>query len=285
MGHSNVRIKARRRKVASLAGISRKYTVKNTNKSISPVIKHEKHYDDCSNAITCPFTHHKFVPTNPHPIPGRFGITITGYDWVEPEGKLWVMPQGGFKQTKSLRHSHKGYSRAYITGIWTKTIRKWPSEFPDYTIQTMNRVLYMERLVEHKVERWKRKHPQPIPENDEQKDMFEQQFMIPWKASLDAATEKFRDDVISIYDKLQLTGRFKISKKGTAAYQESLVAELKDINGDGHKVTHLNPKTSKLLQKAQDITNKIHNKNKSLVCTNLRDHKRKTGRIILPKAA
>lgn len=283
MGHSNVRIKARRRKVASLAGISRKYTVKNTNKSISPVIKHEKHYDDCSNAITCPFTNHKFVPTNPHPIPGRFGITITGYDWVKPEGKLWVLPQGGFKQTKSLRHSRK-VRKFEHDEEGNKIIRivKYKSEFPDYTIHTMNRVLYMERLVEHKVERWKRKHPQPIPENDEQKDMFEQQFMIPWKASLDAATEKFRNDVISTYDKLPLTGRFK---KDDHKFDEKLIAEIKDIDGEGHMVNDLNPKTSKLLKKAQDITNNVHKRNTKLICANLRDHKRTKGRIILPNAA
>ena len=277
MGHNNVRIKVRRRKVAELKAFSKKYTVKNINKSISPVIKHEYKAMDLSNAITCPFTNHKFVPTNPHPIPGRFGITITGYDWIEPEGKLWVIPQGGFKQTKSIRHSYKSKKRGKVI--------KYVSEFPDYTIHIMNRVLYMERLVEHKIERWERKHPQPIPKNDEQKDLFEEQFMIPWKAARDTATEKFRNDVISTYDKLPLTGRYKIDKNGTATYQEKLVAELKDIGGEGHKVNHLNPKTSKLLKKAQDITDNIHKRNAKLICTNLRDHKRTTGRIILPKAA
>lgn len=282
MGHSNIRIKVRRRRVANLRAISRKYTRKNINKTISPVVKHTLVDVDTSNAITCPFTKHKFVPTNPHPVPGKFGITITGYDWVEPEGKLWSIPKGGFKQVKSLRHSLK-VRKFEHDEEGNKIIRivKYKSEFPDYTLHKMNNVEYMEKLVEHKIVRWERKNPPPVQQNDEQQDMFEQEFMQPWRLARDTATERFRNAVISIYDKLQLTGRFK---KDEHKYEEKLVAEIKDINGEGHRINDL-PKTSKLIKKAQNITNSIHAKNARLMCTNLRDHKRTKGRIILPQAA
>ena len=86
-----------------------------------------------------------------------------------------------------------------------------------------------------------------------------------------------------MFDKLPLTGRFKMSEKN-AVYQEKKIADIKDINGDGHKVNELGPE-SKLLNKAQKITNKTHAKNPSLVAANLKDHKRKKGRMILPQAA
>lgn len=269
MGHSNVRIKVRRRKVAHLAAQSRGYIVKDKkkifkiNKTISPVVKHEYHVNgDMSKAITCPFTNHKFVPTNPHPIPTRFGVCITGYDWVEPEKSLWTIPEGGFKQPKSLR-----------------------KKYNPYTIHKMNQIEYAEKLVQHKLARWMRRHPAPIKDDKTQQDLFEKEFMTPWIASKNSAEERFRDFVVSLYDKLPLTGRFKISPKGTAVYQEELIAELKDINGEGHHINDLKPNESKLIKKAQKITNEVHAKRANLVATNLRDHKRTKGRILLPKAA
>ena len=59
---------------------------------------------------------------------------------------------------------------------------------------------------------------------------------------------------------------------------------MKDINGDGHRVNELD-KNSKLLKKAQKITNEAKALNKKLVASNLKDHKRKKGRKILPQAA
>lgn len=290
MGHSNVRKKIRRRRVANLAAISRKYTVKNTTKSISPVVEHEK-VCDLSNAITCPFTGHKFVPTNPHPVPTKYGVCITGYDWVEPEYNLWTIPNGGYKQPKCLRRYKKrkysgekwvingagGYMRVY--DIKRHARNDFKTFFPKYpyNLPKMNKVTYMEKLVEHKTVKWERKNPKPA-------EMFEED-VKNWEKLRDSMIERFRNFVVSIYDKLPLTGRFKINHKGMATYQEELVAEIKDIDGEGHIVNKLDPKKSKLLKKAQDITNKVKAKKTNLVATNLRDHKRKTGRIILPKAA
>lgn len=269
MGRSNIRIKVRRRKVAHLAAQSRGYIVNKdkkkvfkVNKTISPVVKHDTHVGDLSNAITCPFTGHKFVPTNPHPVPTRFGVCITGYDWVEPEVKLWIIPKGGFKQPMNLRK--KDYS---------------------HTIHKMNQIEYAEKLVQHKLARWIRRNPAPIKDDKTQQDLFEMEFMTPWIALKNAAEERFRDFVVSLYDKLPLTGRFKINPKGTTVYQEELIAEIKDIDGEGHHINDLKPDKSKLMKKAQEITNKVHAKHGNLMCANLRDHKRAKGRIILPQAA
>lgn len=288
MGHSNIRIKVRRRKVAILAAKSKQFDVKNHMKKMPEVVQHKLHCD-YSGAITCPFTNHKFVPTNPHPIPGRFGITITGYDWVEPEGKLWVIPEGGFKQPKQLRKKYK--KKYYNKG--SKDIRKIVEHSSDYdqfknypyTIPKMPLQVYMEKLIGHKLVRWIRKNPAPVKQDDLQQDLFESEFMLPWTEKRMAAEKRFRDLVVSKYDKLPLIGRFRINKSSTASYQESMIAEIKDINGEGHRVNDLDPKKSELMKTAQSITNNVHAKNDKLVCTNLFDHKRKRGRILLPKAA
>lgn len=141
---------------------------------------------------------------------------------------------------------------------------------------------YMEQVVQHKLAKWEKKHPRPVKEDETQPDLFEAQFVVPWEKEREDALERIRDFVVSVYDKLPLTGRFK---KTENEYTESLVAELKDKNMDGHRVNELDPEKSKLLKKAQVVTNKVKAKRPSLVATNLKDHKRLKGRIILPQAA
>lgn len=290
MGHSNIRAKVRRRKVAHLAAYSRQFTVKNVKKGISPVVNHKRFGEDLSNAITCPFTGHKFVPTNPHPIPGKFGISITGYDWVEPSGGL-LWKQERHKQPKPLYRYKKrkftgekwvlnavgGWMRVYDTKREKRNdfVKFFPN-YP-YTINKMNHVEYMEALVKHKLIKWERKNPKPAGDDD----LFKEEFVHPWVVARNQAEERIRDFVVSVYDKLLLTGRFKVSE---SKYTEEKIAELKDINGEGHHINAL-PASSKLLKKAQDITNKTKAKRPNLVATNLRDHKKQKGRIILPQAA
>lgn len=289
MGHSNVRPKVRRRKVAALAAYSRQFTVHNTKKGISPKVDHPLHYGDLENAITCPFTGHKFVPTNPHEIPSSkfVGLTVTGYDWVEPEGKLWVIPEGGFKQPKRLmklkkrKYGKKHETTNGVGGIMmvqnTKPGRQKRNDFTSfknypYTMPKMNRTEYMEKLVEHKLTKWELKNPKPM-------DMFTED-VEKWQQLYENMKMHFRDVVISIYDKLPLIGRFKMGKTN-ATYMEKKIAEIKDINGEGHDINNLS-KSSKLLKAAQEITDKVHARHDNLVSTNLRDHKRTKGRIILP---
>ena len=177
------------------------------------------------------------------------------------------------KQPKNLR---KKVSHWYTTKDGVKHYVSHKSEYPDYTPHKMNRVEYNEKLVEHKLKKWERKNPAPA-------DMFTED-VEKWKQLRETMKERFRDFVVSIYDPLSLTGRFVIAKEGSATYTEEKVAEIKDVDGEGHRVNEL-PKDSKLIKKAQKITNETKAKRKNLVATNLKDHKRQKGRIILPEAA
>lgn len=287
MGHSRVRAKVRRRKVAAFAAYSRQFTVKNIKKGISEVVNHKRYGTEIPKEmlITNPYTGHQFVMTNPHPIYGeKYGIVVTGHDWVPIDeykanvGLLWEHKK--YPQPKRL---HKKYKKKYyFKGVHSqKMYRKvviQPSTYAEfknfpYTLPKMNRVQYMEKLVEHKLAKWERKNVCPA-------EMFTED-VEKWKQLRETAKERFRDFVVSIYDKLHLTGRFVVAKD---SYTEEKVAEIKDVNGEGHKVNDL-PKTSKLIKKAQKITNETKQKRPNLVATNLKDHKKQKGRIILPEAA
>lgn len=291
--HNQRKKKIWRRKFATIAARDRQFTVRNTNKAISPKVEHKLYYNgDTKDAITCPFTGHKFIPTNPHPVPGKFGIEITGYDWVEPKGLLWKPER--HKQPKRLMRYKKRYHGKEIVvpnenwpnAQYVKKQRKVNREkrndyityFPlyPYVQIKMSKEAYMEALVKHKTAKWERKNPKP------DQDLFEK--VEDWKNKRFVAEQRFRDFVVSIYDKLHLTGRFVVAKGDKDTYQEEKVADIKDINGEGHKVNEL-PKDSKLMKKAQKITNETKKQRPNLVSTNLKDHKQKKGRIILPEAA
>lgn len=281
MGHSRVRIKVRRRKVAALAAYSKQFTVKNTKKGISEVVNHKRYDTEIPKEmlITNPYTGHQFVMTNPHPIYGeKYGIVITGYDWVPVEeykastGLLWEHKK--YPQPKRLHKKQKEKVVSCKTSLsHTRILPARKSEFPDYTLPKMNKVQYMEKLVQHKTAKWERKNvcPEAMFTEDVEK----------WKQERENAVQRFRDFVVSIYDKLHLTGRFVVAKDN---YSEEKVAEIKDINGEGHRVNELS-KDSPLIKKAQKITNEVKSKRQNLVATNLKDHKKQKGRIILPEAA
>ena len=291
MGHSRIRLKVRRRKVAILAAKSKQFDVINHQKKMPTKVEHKLYYGDLENAITCPFTGHKFVPENPHPVPGKFGITITGYDWVEPEGKLWVIPKEGFKQPKRLmklkkrKYGKKHETTNGVGGIMmvqnTKPGKQKHNDFQQfknypYHLPKMNRTEYMEKYVEHKTKKWERKNPKPM-------DMFVED-VEKWKQLRETAIEHIRDFVVSVYDKLVLTGRYKIEKNGSATYMEKKIAMVKDINGEGHHVNAL-PTSSALIKRAQGLVDRAKARDRRLVAGNLRDHKKQKGRIILPQAA
>lgn len=141
---------------------------------------------------------------------------------------------------------------------------------------------YMEAYTQHKLKRWLKKNPCPIKLDGIQQDLFEKEFLKPWEEAHDKETERCRNFVISVYDKLSLIGRYKtLSDK----YEETKIAELKDSNFDIFTHSSINdiPKDATLMKKAQQVTNKEKKKNSMLVSTNLLDHTRKKGRIILPE--
>lgn len=145
-------------------------------------------------------------------------------------------------------------------------------------VTKLNRIELMEGYVQHKLQKWERKHPCPVQKDDL---FYSQQFPI-WETERVAAEERIRDLVVAKYDKLSLVGRFEASNE---LYKEREIAQIKD-NGETAKHGGVNnlPEDSKVMKKARSVTNKTKAKTKTLICTNLKDHRKKTGRILLPNA-
>ena len=142
----------------------------------------------------------------------------------------------------------------------------------------LNRIELMEGYVQHKLQKWEHKHPCPVQKDDL---FYAQQFPV-WEEQKNTAEEHIRDLIVAKYDKLHLIGRFKSSEE---KFQEQEIAQIKD-NGDTVKYGGVNnlPEHSKVIKMARKETNKVKAKRGNLICTNLRDHRRKTGRILLPNA-
>ena len=256
-------IKGKKIHLNQLASMSRQFTVKN-------------------NTIPNVGLNKKNVVTVWHEIrTSRFDTPVYGKTFeIDKDGHYHLIERKfdptpmliDHKQPKNLRKK-KSYWR---TTKDSKVYVSHKSEYPNYTSYKMNKIEYCEKLIEHKLQKWERKNPIPA-------DMFTEE-VEKWKQLRETIKERFRDFVVSIYDPLPLTGRFVVAKEGSATYTEEKVAEIKDIDGEGHRVNEL-PKDSKLIKKAQKITNETKAKRKNLVATNLKDHKRQKGRIILPEAA
>jgi len=239
MGHSSIRIKIRRRKVANLAASSRKFTVKNNT------------------------------------------IRVANEEAIKQQGE-WEYKK--YPQPKSMIKKHMEWIYNKETHITEKVMV--PSTFPTKKYNDYQKSLWknlgiaakMKAYEDEKVKKWECKHPKPCPDDD----LFKDEMIPAWEHEREQAIERIRDFVVSMFDKLPLTGRYKESD---SKFVEKPVTELKDKDGEGHKINDLDPKKSKLLDKAQKVTNKEKAKNAKLVATNLKDHKRTKGRIILPEAA
>lgn len=256
MGHSSIRLKVRRRKVAQLAAYSRQHTVRN-------IPKNKPHFEQ-KELTKVTFNDGKDVH-----------FVQKAVEWKKEK----------HPQFKSMMKKHTEWIYNKETHMTEKV--KVPSTFPTKKFDDYQKSLWknlgkaakMEAYTQDKLKKWEKKHPKPCPDDD----LFKDEMIPAWEAEKEQALIRIRDFVVSMFDKLPLTGRFKMNEK-TATYQEKQIAELKDINGEGHKVNELKG-DSKLLKKAQEITDKTHAKHANLVCANLKDHKRKKGRVILPKAA
>lgn len=234
MGTSRIRPKVRRRKVAQLAANSRKFTVKN----------------------------------NTIPIVDSFNLVEIEMPW----GKvLAVKGTVDYKvehhsQPKSLRKKYK--KKYYNKG--THTIRKiveHPSDyvqFPDTTFHPKGIAWYCEQLVQHKTARWEKKHPRPIKENMNEPDLFEAQYIPKWEAERDAAIERIRNFVVSVYDKLKITA----SLIPPLPAKEILLAKIKDRGSD------------KNIEVATKIAKQAMKNNKHILHCQLLDHKEKSYRLV-----
>lgn len=180
-----------------------------------------------------------------------------------------------YPQPHRLRKRCRGYK--FVNGVRTRY--DYPSEFPAIPRVVVTRDDRVKATEELKLKKWEMLHPRPVPENSDQKDIFEDQFIPEWESLREKEKKRIRDFAISLYHKLELIGRFQPTE---GKFEEKKVGELKDTNSEGNKINELCPTKSKLLKQAKEITNKIANENKTLVATRLKDHDNKRGRIIIP---
>lgn len=146
-------------------------------------------------------------------------------------------------------------------------------------IKKINHTELMEGYVQHKLKKWEAKNPCPV----EKDDLFYEQQYPEWAAKRQKAEEYLRDVVINKYtNKLSLIGRFEIDDN---KYEELEVAKIADKFSETIKAGGVNNLSveSKVMRKAQHMTNITKKRHPKCVCTNLRDHKKQRGRILLPK--
>ena len=135
---------------------------------------------------------------------------------------------------------------------------------------------FMERLAQHKLAKWMRKHPAPCDESD----LFKNEFLNPWEEERDKALERFRNVVVSTYFKLKLYGRYSQRDSGypkLIGLIENKTTELFNKN-----VTQLNT-DSIILDRACKIVNIEAKRNKNLIAGRLEDLNGKQGILIIPK--
>lgn len=136
----------------------------------------------------------------------------------------------------------------------------------------MGKCEFMEALAQSKLAKWIRKHPRPIKEDRDQPDLFETQYIPKWEAERDLALERFRDFVVSIYDKLHVVGNRVDRKEGKMV--GTTVAEVRDVDGKGHDVTYPNLQESdKLYKDATKVAVIAMDKDPTIVDCDLKNHK------------
>lgn len=267
MGHSCIRLKVRRRKVANLASQSRAHTVKNckipsTNKDFYTV--------PCNTVINkltrfnSPFVHAGtvFIVKKRDKNGIIQELVKPDYSWKEQK----------HPQTKNLRKKvvvnkpkfEKVGDKLLFVGYEKKVYK---SEYPDYTPKKMTHEEYIEKYIQHKMKKWERKNPRPVLEDESQKDLFEATFMIPWNSEYTAAKERIRDFVVSVYGKANLYSRH--AKNGEYTHEEHMT-ELKE--------------DSKMVEKAVKLVTEKSKKDKSVTSGRLQYHDKKHGRIVLPNS-
>ena len=204
---------------------------------------------------------------------------ITAYQTRKHE---WLKEFNGHHGTTSefcKEHSIKGLKRKRPWYILLK--RDSVAIESSRKAKRLNHTELMEGYVQHKLHKWEQKHPCPVKKDDL---FYSQQYPI-WEAEKNATEERLRDLIINKYtNKLSLVGRFETSE---SKYEEHEVAKIVDKFGETVKSGGVNnlPEKSKVVRKAQHLTNITKKTNPKCVCTNLRDHKKQRGRILLPKIA
>ena len=169
---------------------------------------------------------------------------------------------------------------------WEHTRNKQPKRIPckDYHIPKLcvHSSEYIERYIKHRVKKWERKHPCPIKLDGIQQDLFEKEFLNPWKQRYKDVEKQVRTFVIGVYGQFSLVGRFNTSE---GKYEEREIAVLKDTGHDVVKSNGINhcSNNSAIVKFAFDTVNAYKKIHKNLVSATLKDNYNKQGRIVLPE--
>ena len=152
-----------------------------------------------------------------------------------------------------------------------------------YTIKKYDRHSkeYIEAYISHKLAKWEKKNPCPIKLDGIQQDLFENEFLLPWKEKKNLELKRISEFVISVYGKFPLVGRFKQSDD---KYKEKMLEHLKDIDGSTAKYGGINhcPSTVPIIKAAKVATDTTKACKSNLVSSTLKDAYNNQGRIILP---
>lgn len=170
------------------------------------------------------------------------------------EAKPWK--QTKCEQPKRLHHSYKKWKwvAEFSKEKGWHTVRKLIKRKSEYFHEDpvkMTQQAYWEKLVQHKLAKWECKNPQPCSDDD----MFTEK-LVEWKDKREKAVERFRDVVVSAYDKLKVVA---VDDK-----KETLLATIKD---DANRI--------KVLKTASKIQDAFHRKHPKVLNYKLYDHKPK----------
>lgn len=180
------------------------------------------------------------------------------------------------KWYKDIRSSSKK------KGAWYMLDKKERKDMYNRTIpKRMTREERWEALAQAKLAKWEKKNPCPIKDNVNEPDLFEAQYLPQWQAERDAALERFRDFVVSVYDKLHIVGN-RVAKEPHGHMEGSTVAEVKDVDGKGHDVNYPNLKpTDKLYKNATKAATIAMDKDSTIVDCSLKNHKKTQTRPLI----
>lgn len=246
MAHYSIRAKVRKRRKAQLATNSRKYTVNNCTIKKAPTTKAEWFGAEWYNELRKERKEH--LAKN---FPPKVIITLSGHKKIIKSKRPWYMLQKG----ENIRKVPKKHGSAW----------------------------YLEALAQHKLARWEKSNPRPIPIDNKQKDLFEEQYIPQWEAAREKALERIRDFVVSVYDKLNVIGNKVDHESGKMV--GNVVAKIKDIDQKGHNVLYPNLKRSDPLYKeALNVAEKAMEKDSKIVDCDLQNHKKNQKRPLYKAA-
>lgn len=270
----------RQRKVAVLAAYSRAHTVKNCtipkvddDKIIEYECPWNKERKLQATKETANWDANKWYKEQRDAV--KKAIRANTHSKTNPDGKYKYKGKRKPWYMLDVRKTYRYETRQESYGKHTDFFRV-PSEATEMYNRTIfhpkGRAWFMEEMVKHKINKWEKKNPCPVKEDQNPPDIFEQEYLVPWKTERNLAIERIRDFVVSVYDKLHVVGN-KVDRENHKMVEHT-VAEVKDIDQKGHDVTYPSLKESDQLYKnATKAAQVAMDKDPTIVDCDLKNHR------------